>query len=89
MAQVTNNIEKLRLENERLRERLINSEERYRTLYEENPSMYFTVDALGTIRSVNSFGADQLGYTVEELIGKSVLMVFHPEEHETVTEQVK
>ncbi|MGB7293568.1 MAG: EAL domain-containing protein [Thermodesulfobacteriota bacterium] len=89
MAQVTNNIEKLRLENERLRERLINSEERYRTLYEENPSMYFTVDALGTIRSVNSFGADQLGYTVEELIGKSVLMVFHPEEHETVTEQLK
>ncbi len=80
---------KLRLEKERLKERLLKSEERYRTLYEENPSMYFTVDALGTIRFVNLFGAEQLGYTVEELIGKSVLMVFHPEEHETVTEQLK
>jgi diguanylate cyclase (GGDEF)-like protein/PAS domain S-box-containing protein len=89
MDQVAYDFEKLRLETERLKERLLKSEERYRILYEENPSMYFTVDARGTVISVNSFGAKQLGYGTGELIGKSVLMVFHPEDHETVTAQLK
>jgi diguanylate cyclase (GGDEF)-like protein/PAS domain S-box-containing protein len=87
--QITYDFEKLRLENERLKERLLKSEERYRKLYEENPSMYFTVDAMGTIMSVNSCGAKQLGYSVGELIGKSVQMVFHPDDHQTVTEQLR
>ncbi|MDH5563721.1 MAG: PAS domain S-box protein [Nitrospirota bacterium] len=52
------------------------SEERYRTLYEDNPSMYFTVAQDGEILSVNQFGAQQLGYTVEELIGQPVIGVF-------------
>ena len=30
--------------------------------------------------SVNPFGADQLGYTVDELIGRSVLDVFHEDD---------
>ena len=89
MKEITYGFEKLRLENERLKERLHKSEEKYRTLYEENPSMYFTVDEMGTILSVNSFGAAQLGYSVGELIGNSVLMVFHPDDHEAVTEQLK
>ena len=52
------------------------SEERYRTLYEDNPSMYFTVAQEGKILSVNQFGAQQLGYSVEELIGQPVIEVF-------------
>ena len=56
------------------------SEERYRTLYEANPTMYFTVDAAGTILSVNRFGAEHLGYTVAELTGHSVLDVFYEED---------
>lgn len=56
------------------------SEERYRTLYEANPTMYFTVDATGTILSVNQFGAEHLGYTVAELTGHSVLDVFYEED---------
>ena len=35
------------------------------------------VDAAGTVLSVNPFGAEQLGYTIEELTGGSVLKVFH------------
>ena len=35
--------------------------------------MYFTVDADGTVLSVNQFGAEQLGYEVDELLGKPVL----------------
>ncbi|MFP5212044.1 MAG: sensor histidine kinase [Acidobacteriota bacterium] len=64
------------------------SEERYRRLYEDNPTMYFTIDMDGTVLSVNSFGAEQLGYTPEELVGKPVLAVFHPDDRDAVREQV-
>jgi len=56
------------------------SEERYRVLYEDNPSMYFTVTQDGKILSVNKFGAQQLGYSVEELIGQPVIEVFFEED---------
>ena len=59
------------------------NEEHLRFLYEENPSMYFTVAPDGTILSVNEFGACELGYTVKELTGKSVLKVFPEHERET------
>jgi PAS domain S-box-containing protein len=39
--------------------------------------MYFMVDAAGIVLSVNPFGAEQLGYTVDELTGNSVLKLFH------------
>jgi PAS domain S-box-containing protein len=60
------------------------SEERYRELYDDTPTMYFTLATDGTVRSVNRFGAEQLGYRVEELIGHSVLGVFHEHDKETV-----
>jgi PAS domain S-box-containing protein len=63
------------------------SENRYRALYEENPSMYFTMDEEGTVLSVNSFGAEQLGYAVKELVGQPVLKVFHPDDRESVRVQ--
>jgi PAS domain S-box-containing protein len=59
-------------------EALRDSEERWRAVFEHNPTMYFIVDAGGTILSVNPFGAEQLGYSVDELVGRSVLEVFHP-----------
>ena len=60
------------------------SEVRYRALFEDNPSMYFMVDGEGTVLSVNRFGCQQLGYGVEELLGGSILRVFHESEHEAV-----
>jgi PAS domain S-box-containing protein len=64
------------LERKRAQEALQESEERYRVLYEDNPSMYFTVAQNGTILSVNQFGAQQLGYSVQELVGQPVIGVF-------------
>jgi PAS domain S-box-containing protein len=69
-------------------EALQRSEERYRALYEDNPSMYFTTDAEGTVLSVNQFGAEQLGYSAQELVGQPVLTVFHPDDREAVREQL-
>ena len=69
-------------ERKRAQAALEESEARYRALYDDNPSMYFTVDASGTVLSVNEFGARQLGYTPAELVGQSVLKVIHHEDHE-------
>lgn len=65
------------------------SEERFRTLYHDNPIMLFTLDAKGTVISVNQSGASQLGYTINELEGKPVLNVFYPEDHHAVTESLQ
>lgn len=60
------------------------SERRFRSFFEYNPLMCFMVDAEGTVRDVNALGAEELGYTKEELIGHSVLSVFHPEDRNKV-----
>jgi two-component system, cell cycle sensor histidine kinase and response regulator CckA len=67
-------------ERKQAEEALRASEERYRALYEDNPSMYFTVDPAGTVLSVNQFGCEQLGYTASELVGQSVLNIFHEQD---------
>jgi len=64
------------------------SEERYRTLYEDNPSMYFTVDAAGKILSVNTFGAEQLGYRVDELVGRSPFDLFFADDKAEAQQQM-
>ena len=61
----------------RAEEAVRESEEQWRAVFENNPTMYFMVDAAGTIVSVNPFGAQQLGYTIDELIGRLVLDLFH------------
>jgi PAS domain S-box-containing protein len=63
-------------------------EARYRALYDDNPSMYFTVDAAGLVLSVNQFGAQALGYTVGELVGQTVLKVIHEEDRGTARQQL-
>jgi|CXWL01.1.fsa_nt_gi PAS domain S-box-containing protein len=68
----------------RAEEALRLSEERYRALYDNNPSMYFMVTPEGQVLSVNQFGAHHLGYTQQDLIGRSVLEVIHPEDHPAV-----
>ncbi len=70
-------------------EALQQSEKRYRALYEDNPCMYFTTDAEGTVLSVNRFGAEQLGYSTQELVGQPVLTVFHPDDREAVQQQLR
>ncbi|MCK5710161.1 MAG: PAS domain S-box protein, partial [Deltaproteobacteria bacterium] len=69
-------------------EALKNSEERYRTLYQESPSMYFTVNENGDVLSVNRHGIEKLGYKKEELIGHSVFSVFHKEDKPMIKEQL-
>jgi PAS domain S-box-containing protein len=60
------------------------SEEQWRDVFENNPIMYFMVDAAGKIMAVNPFGAEQLGYRVDELLGQPVLHVFYGADREAV-----
>ena len=60
------------------------SEEQWKAVFENNPVMYFMVDTTGTIISVNPFGAEQLGYRADELIGRPVQSVFHEADREAV-----
>jgi PAS domain S-box-containing protein len=75
-------------ERKQVEEALRHSEELFRMLYQDNPSMYFTVNAAGSVLSVNQFGAEQLGYAPEELIGKPVLEVFYEEDRDEVAQQL-
>ncbi len=68
----------------RAMEALRESEAQWREVFEHNPAMYFMVDAAGAVLSVNAFGAAQLGYTVGELVGQSVLNVFFEEDRDFV-----
>jgi PAS domain S-box-containing protein len=68
----------------RAEEALRDSEEQWRDVFESNPTMYFIVDAAGTVLAVNPFGAEQLGYEVEELVGQPVLGVFLEADREAV-----
>ncbi len=60
------------------------SEARYQTLYDSAPDIYSIVNAQGMFESINATGAEILGYTVDELVGKPASMVIHPEDLERV-----
>lgn len=76
------------LEGLRAERALKTSDQRYQFLYENNPSMYFTLAQEGTVLAVNHYGADQLGYSQEELTGQSILRLFDAHDHQTVLEQL-
>ncbi len=75
-------------ERKRAMETLRESEEQWREVFEHNPVMYFMVSPTGAVLSVNAFGATQLGYTADELMGQSVLNVFFEEDRELVKSHV-
>jgi PAS domain S-box-containing protein len=58
-------------------------------LFEHSPLMYFMVDPVGAVLAVNTFGAAQLGYTVRELVGQSVLKVFFSDDKETAARNLE
>jgi PAS domain S-box-containing protein len=75
-------------ERKRAEAELRESEEQWRDVFENNPTMYFMVDAAGIVLSVNPFGAEQLGYNVDELVGQPVLGVFPESDREAVQRHV-
>ena len=57
----------------RAQQQLLESERRYRGLYEEAPTGYLSVGVEGRIRTVNRLVTEWLGYAAEALVGSPVL----------------
>jgi PAS domain S-box-containing protein len=72
------------IKRKRAEQALRKSEEEWRELFEHHPAMYFLIDSDGAVLSVNAFGAAQLGHSVTDLVGRSVLDVFVQEDREYV-----
>ena len=75
-------------ERKKAEEALSFSEARSRALFRDNPTMIFTLDTDLMIRSANQFCASELGYTIDELEGLSVLKLIHEDDRATVAEQL-
>src|SRR5712675_2478610 len=72
-------------ERSRAAEELHGNERQWREVFEQNPTMYFMVDAAGIVLSVNALGASQFGYAASELVGQSILnLVFEEDDKEFV-----
>jgi diguanylate cyclase (GGDEF)-like protein/PAS domain S-box-containing protein len=65
------------------------TEMRFRSLYDDNPSMFFTVERDGSMSSVNRYGAEMLGYEVDGLIGRQFEELYPEEQRATVREQIE
>lgn len=65
---------------------LRSSEERFRKLFNENPSMFFTLNGDGIITAVNDFGANQLGYNADDLQGLGFLELIKDEYKSTASD---
>lgn len=68
--------------NQSLEEKLKQSKENFELFFNTIEEYLFVLDNKGNIKHINKSVIDKLGYTEEELIGKSVLFV-HPEDRRT------
>ncbi len=59
-------------ERQRAEERLRASEERYRSLYTKTPVLLHSIDATGKLISVSDYWLDNLGYELNEVIGRRI-----------------
>ncbi|MEO8514831.1 MAG: PAS domain S-box protein, partial [Ignavibacteria bacterium] len=75
-------------ERKKAEEAIKQSEKRFQDLYDSAPDMYFSITPTGKVKSVNYFGAEYLGYKIDELIGNEVWKVVHPEDREAVSERI-
>jgi len=65
-------------------EALQRSEARYQILYENAPDIYTAISPEGTVLSINTTGAQLLGYDASELIGQSALDIVYPDDRKKV-----
>ena len=75
-------------ERKKLEEELLENKKRFQSLYNNAPDMYFTVSPDGIIISVNQFGADYLGYSVDELVGNFVWKIVYKDDLKKIQSQM-
>ena len=73
-------------EQHEIRRRLEESEQRYRSLFDQNVDAVFTFDMTGQFTEVNAACETVSGYTLEELRGQSFVPIVVPEDRERTIE---
>jgi len=66
----------------RLEKLLFESEQRYKSLFDNHPDAIFSYDLVGNFTSGNSGVVKMTGYSLSELLGESFLSIVIPEDHE-------
>jgi PAS domain S-box-containing protein len=89
LEQTVKQLEKEAVRRERAEEALRESQARYRQLWDDAPVAYHTLDARGTILHVNQTEAAMLGYTKEEMVGKSIFDFVLPEQRKEAKERFR
>ena len=65
------------------------SEERFRMLFENTPSMYFILDEKGFVTSVNQYGIDYLGYKSPEIMNQHNSVLLHVDDAYKVSKNLE
>ena len=76
-------------ERKRVEEKLRESEERYRFLYEESPAVNVIIGIDGKVKQVNRLAAEGLGCSKDEFVGKDTMELVVPEQREEVASVLK
>jgi PAS domain S-box-containing protein len=64
-------------------------EKRYKELWDDAPVAYHMLDTRGIIKRVNQTEADMLGYTRDEMVGKSIFEFIQPEQRKDAEERFR
>ncbi len=65
------------------------NQERLQEVYDHTPSMFFTVNKLFFITSANAYANNKLKYAENQLIGLEATKLFHPEDQQTLFNQLQ
>ncbi|HCV42496.1 MAG TPA: hypothetical protein DGH68_03360 [Bacteroidetes bacterium] len=76
------------LNNAQLFDRLRKSEQKYMDLFEQAPDIYLNLNSEHIIVEVNTTGATMLGYAKQELVGKSIELLFVEERRYEVRDKL-
>lgn len=76
-------------EERRARDAVVQSEARYRNLFESATDAIYTMDTHGNLTSANPATAEITGYPVEELLGRSITTFADPEELDQLRENFR
>lgn len=68
---------------------LTTSEDRFRRLYDDTPAMFINTSKNGTILNINEYGANQLGYDVNDLKGKNIFKIIHKDDKNIAHEKTE
>ena len=68
--------------------KLVSVENRFQVLFENSPLMTFIINSDGNILSTNSAVQMELQYVPEEIIGKHISKIYHPDDEQLINYQI-